>query len=79
MVLADKVLFVAGPQVEEYDGQIDLNESRKSVLVAISASDGTELVRYQLDSTPIFDGMAAAYGRLYISMENGNLLCMSEK
>jgi outer membrane protein assembly factor BamB len=79
MVLADKVIFIAGPRMETGDGQIDLNESRPAVLIAISASDGNELARYQLDSTPVFDGMAAAYGRLYVSMENGNLLCMSEK
>ncbi len=72
------MLFVAGPHVDEYDGQIDLGESREAVLIAISASDGAELARYQLDSTPVFDGMAAAYGRLYVSMENGNLLCMAE-
>jgi outer membrane protein assembly factor BamB/SAM-dependent methyltransferase len=78
MVLADKVLFVAGPGVDEYDGQIDLNKNRKAILMAISASDGTELARYQLDSTPVFDGMAAAHGRLYVSMQDGSLLCMSE-
>ncbi|MBC8470388.1 MAG: PQQ-binding-like beta-propeller repeat protein [Planctomycetes bacterium] len=79
MVLADKVLFVAGPRMETGDGQKDLNESGGAVLMAISTSDGSELARYKLDSTPVFDGMAAAYGRLYVSMENGNLLCMSEK
>ncbi|MHC4726814.1 MAG: outer membrane protein assembly factor BamB family protein, partial [Planctomycetota bacterium] len=79
MVLADEVLFVAGPHIDEYDGQMDLGESTEAVLLAISASDGTELARYQLDSTPVFDGMAAAYGRLYVSMENGNLLCLGEK
>jgi len=79
MVLADKVIFIAGPHIDTSEGQIDINESRPAVLIAISASDGAELAQYQLDSTPVFDGMAAAYGRLYISMENGNLLCMSEK
>ncbi len=79
MVLADKVIFIAGPRIDTSDGQIDLNESRPAVLMAISASDGSELAQYQLDSTPVFDGMAAAYGRLYVSMENGDLLCMSEK
>jgi outer membrane protein assembly factor BamB len=79
MVQAGKVIFIAGPRMDTSDGQIDLNESRGAVLMAISASDGTELARYQLDSTPVFDGMAAAYGRLYVSMEDGNLLCMSEK
>ncbi len=79
MVLADKVIFIAGPRIDTSEGQKDLNESRGAVLMALSASDGAELSQYQLDSTPIFDGMAAAYGRLYISLENGNLLCMSEK
>jgi outer membrane protein assembly factor BamB len=79
MVLADKVLFVAGPYVEAYDGQVDIGQSRRAVLMVISASDGAELARYELDSTPVFDGMAAAYGRLYVSMENGNLLCLSRK
>ncbi len=77
MLLADQVLFVAGPQISAFDGQIDLdNKDSKAVLVAISASDGTELARYQLDSIPVFDGMAAANGRLYVSMENGKLLCL---
>ena len=79
MVLADKVIFIAGPRIDTSYEQKDLNESKPAVLIAISASDGSELARYQIDSTPVFDGMAAAYGRLYVSMENGNLLCMSEK
>ena len=79
MVLADNVLFVAGPRIDTSDRQVNLDESRQAVLMAISVSDGSELARYQLDSTPVFDGMAAAYGRLYISMEDGNLICMSEK
>ena len=47
--------------------------------MAISASDGTELAQYRLDSSSVFDGMAAAYGRLYVSMENGSLLCLTEE
>ena len=47
------------------------------MLMAVSASDGAELARYELDSPPVFDGMAAANGRLYLSLENGRLLCMA--
>ncbi len=36
-----------------------------------------ELARYRLDSAPVFDGMAAANGRLYLSLENGQVLCMA--
>ena len=68
MVLAGKVLFVAGPMTGA-DG---------AKLLAISTADGSELAQVQLDAPPVFDGMAAAGGRLYISLESGRLVCMGE-
>jgi outer membrane protein assembly factor BamB len=79
MVLADDVLFVAGPAADAGDGPVGRHQSAEAVLVAISASDGTELARRQLDSSPVFDGMAVAHGCLYISMKDGSLLCLAEK
>jgi outer membrane protein assembly factor BamB/2-polyprenyl-3-methyl-5-hydroxy-6-metoxy-1,4-benzoquinol methylase len=72
MVLADspprdKVLFVVGP----------VSQNNGAVLVAISATDGSELARYKLDCAPVFDGMAAADGRLYLSLADGRVLCMA--
>ena len=55
------------------------DESRSALLLAISASDGTQLAEYPLPCPPIFDGMAAADGRLYISLENGRVVSMCEK
>ena len=79
MVLAGKVLFVAGPRPDAGDAPEGRDKGRGGLLVAISASDGTELAQYRLDSPPVFDGIAAAGGRLYISLENGRLLCMDGK
>ncbi|MHC4984330.1 MAG: outer membrane protein assembly factor BamB family protein, partial [Planctomycetota bacterium] len=78
MVLADKVLFVAGLLAEEIDGPDGPDKSRGAVLMAISTADGAELARCPLECPPVFDGMAAAYGRLYVSMRNGSLLCLEE-
>jgi len=75
MLLADKVLFVAGP-TDTGDWLQGRNKNEGALLLAISASDGTELKRYRLDSAPVFDGMAAANGRLYLALENGQVLCM---
>ena len=49
------------------------------VLRVISTTDGRTLKEYPLKAEPVFDGMAAAYGRLYISMKNGKVLCMTGK
>jgi outer membrane protein assembly factor BamB len=79
MVLADNILFVAGPFADAVTGPQAPDEKQGALLMAISASDGKELAQYQLDSCPVFDGMAAAYGQLYISMNDGRLLCLAEK
>jgi len=78
MVLADKVLFIAGPRAETGIWSIENEKDAGINVVALSASDGSERARYRLDSSPVFDGMAAAYGRLYMSMENGDVLCLAE-
>jgi hypothetical protein len=50
-----------------------------AVLLGVSAGDGKPLTRLDLDAVPVFDGMAAAYNRLYISSMKGDLICLSGK
>jgi hypothetical protein len=73
MLLAGKVLFVAGPNAE----LTGWGEGRGAKLLAISAADGAELGQADLDCPPVFDGMAAAYGRLYLALEDGRLACLA--
>ena len=44
-------------------------------LWAVSADDGKPLARYKLDALPVFDGMAAANGRLFLATTGGKVLC----
>ena len=76
MVLADKTLFVAGPPADAGDGPEGRGESQGALLLALSAADGSELARCQLDSPPVLDGMAAANGRLYLATTDGKALCL---
>lgn len=46
-------------------------------LRAFSIADGSLLASLPLDGAPAFDGMAVANGRLYLSMQDGRLLCLS--
>ncbi len=81
MVLAGKHLFVAGPPdiVPADDPLAAIKGRRGAMLWAVSAADGKKLAEVKLDAPPVFDGMAAAGGRLYISLENGRLICMEGK
>ncbi len=79
MVLADKVLFMAGPAAESLSWFAGDAAEQGVLLLAISVDDGTELARYQLDSSPVFDGMAVASGQLYLSLEDGRVICLGEE
>ena len=75
--LADKTLLLAGPP----DGG-DLKqlpaalEGRKGGLLwTVSSSNGKRLAELKLDSPPVFDGMAAANRRLFLSTKDGKVLC----
>ncbi len=48
---------------------------RGALLRAISVADGSDLAQYEIDSPPVFDGMAAAGGKLYMSTIDGQVLC----
>ncbi len=67
LALAGDVLFAAGPPKEE---------GNRPALLALSAEDGVELFRCALDSPPVFDGMAAANGKIVLCGENGEVVCL---
>ena len=52
---------------------------RGGALLAISAGDGAKLAEIKLDSAPVYDGMAAAGGRLFVSTVDGKLLCLGKR
>ena len=80
MVRAADTIFVAGsPDVVDPDDPHGAWEGRSGgLLAAFAAGDGEKLAEYKLASPPVWDGMAVARGRLYISTEAGCVVCMSE-
>jgi outer membrane protein assembly factor BamB len=50
-----------------------------AVMWAVSALDGKKLSEYKLDSLPVWDGMIASGGNLYITTMNGEVICYSGK
>ena len=57
--------------VDTFDGK------KGGVLWAVSKSAGTRLAETQLPSSPVFDGMIAAEGRLLLSLKDGSVICLA--
>ncbi len=47
-----------------------------AMLHAVAAGTGKVLAEYRLDSPPVFDGMIAAGGKLYLTTCDGKVACM---
>jgi hypothetical protein len=49
---------------------------RGGVLFALATGDGVKKAEMKLDAAPVYDGIAVAGGRGYVSTVNGTLLCI---
>ena len=87
MVLASNKLVIAGgPDLRRKEAGIlaysNEEESLASfkgekgvMLRVVSTADGRTLSEQNLDAMPVFDGMSAARGRVFVSLKNGELQC----
>ena len=88
MVLADDQLLVAGyPDIGKRDSQVLAYENeedaiaayqgkRGSFLQVIAPASGEKLSEVKLPAEPVFDGMAVANGRVFVSLKDGSLQCL---
>jgi hypothetical protein len=78
MVLAGEQLFIAGPpDVVDSDDPLAAFEGRKGGLLrTMSATTGKKVVECRLESPPVFDGLIAAQGRLFLSTLDGHVVCL---
>jgi len=79
LVATENALFAAGPPdvLDEKDPMAAFEGRKGAQLWTISKSDGGKLAQIKLPAEPIFDGMAAAGGRLFVSLKDGSVLCLS--
>ncbi len=78
MVRAGDTIFAAGsPDVVDPADPHAAWEGRKGgVLGAFSAADGSLIAEFDLPAPPVWDGMAAAGGRLVLSLSDGTVVCL---
>jgi hypothetical protein len=87
MVLTQDKLIVAGPpDVRQKESGILAYKNDEEALASfvgekgvflrvLTATDGQVLSETPLDAMPVFDGMSAAQGRVFVSLKNGQLQC----
>lgn len=82
MLKSDDVLFVAGPVAGDRKGMISAAAfagTAGSKLVSISPVDGHILAAVDLPGTPVWDGLAAADGRLFMTTRDGRIVCLDAR
>jgi hypothetical protein len=76
MVLTDDKLFLAGPPEDALTSMTMFSGKEGARFTIVATSDGRPLREYRLDTPPVYDGMAAARGKVFLSLEDGRLLCL---
>jgi len=77
LVGSDK-LYLAGvrDRVDEGDPWAHFDGRMGGLITIHSKSDGKLKSQMELESPPVFDGLASANGKLYISCRDGSVLCL---
>jgi len=44
-----------------------------------AAADGSKVAEHKIDATPVFDGLIAARGQLYLATTEGHVICFGKK
>jgi len=70
-----------GPQIIKAINQQEtaLAGERGGILMVVSKEDGKVKHRCNIDGPPVFDGLIAANGRLYLVLKDGNVQCWKGK
>ena len=76
MLRAGNRLFLAGAPAQDGERSGLPRQSDTGVLLAVSTADGSVQSQLALDRPPVFDGLAAAEGRLFLAQEGGRVVCL---
>ena len=80
MALVGDRLFAAGvPDVVDPDDPLATFEGRGGARLQVySTTDGSSVGSVDLPSEPVFDGLSATAGRLYLATADGKVLCLGQ-
>ena len=79
LALAGEHLFIAGPMdvLPEDDPLASFEGRGETRLLVASTTDGKTLAEHKLAADAVFDALACADGKLYVSLTDGTLKCLA--
>jgi hypothetical protein len=75
MMVTNERLFITGPSGNWHTDPGDF-EGKNAVLRSLDKGTGNQVGEVRLEAAPVFNGMAAADGKLFVVLRNGSLVCM---
>ena len=75
MMVTDSRLFVAGPSGNWHTDPGEF-EGKNAVLRSMEKTTGKQVGEVRLEAAPVFNGMAAAGNRAYLSLASGTVVCL---
>jgi len=82
IVLTEELLFIAGPPAVRNEATAEALEKwqgkKGGSLWCLATRDGKKMSQMQLPSPPVYEGMAAAYGKLYLALKDGSVACLED-
>jgi outer membrane protein assembly factor BamB len=81
MAVGGEALLCAGTpdELDPADPWAAYEGKRGGMLYALATADGAKQAQMKLDAAPVYDGLAVAGGRAYLSTVNGTLLCIGDR
>jgi outer membrane protein assembly factor BamB len=80
MVLTRESLFVAGPPAIRNESTAEAlarwQGERGGMLWCLSTESGEKKGQLRLPSPPVYEGMAAAYNRIFMALKDGSVICL---
>ena len=83
IILTEKLLYIAGPPAVRNETTAEALEKwqgkKGGRLWCLATKDGKKVSQFQLPSPPVYEGMATAYKKLYLALQDGSVLCLGEE
>jgi outer membrane protein assembly factor BamB len=81
IVLTDTLLYVAGPPAIRNEATVEALDKwrgkRGGSLWCLDTQNGKRMSELPLPTPTVYEGMAAAYGKLYAALKDGSVLCLA--